>query len=155
MQTLARFLKSGARRELGFSFIELMAASLITSVVAGGTFMAIATAARLTSTQASPQVGEAMGFAQESVEKPRNHVATDDPWFGISPGSWQDDPVSPPVGSESINQVANPAERRVCVVEEDCGGDGNNDCFRVKVKVCWKGNTAANCPAIGSTVDCP
>lgn len=116
--------------------------------------MAISTAARLSTNQASPQVGEAMGFAQETVEKPRNHVAVDDTWFNDNAdGVWHDEPL--PVaatGTESINQPpANAAERRYCVVPEDCDGvDGVGDCFRVEVQVCWNGTfchaTTDPCP---------
>ena len=152
-----RFSKIRVLRQRGFTFIELMVASLITSVVAGGTFMALATAARLSVAQSSPAIGEAMGFAQESVERPRNHVAADDMgWFTSRVGSWQDDALSAtPTGSESINQPpVKQAERRYCVVPADCDGVGpTDDCYRVEVRVCWNGTTISNCPAPGTP--CP
>lgn len=137
--------------------MELMVASLITSVAVGGTFMAIVTASRLSRAQSTSQIGEAMGFAQESVELPRNHVATDDTWFADQAGVWQDDPLpGAATGTESINQPAagNPAARRYCVIPDDCDGDGSTgDCYRMEVRLCWTGANPANCPAPGGA--CP
>jgi len=134
----------------GFTLLEVLAASIVASVVAGGMLMAYMAAARMlppTSTEDSLEAGE---FAQQTLEGIRNHVATDDNYFAMRAGAgWQDDVLPAPSSSQSILNAG--AERRFCVVAADCDGvGGTGDCYAVSVKLCWDGTS---CPAAGTA--CP
>ncbi|MBI4340650.1 MAG: prepilin-type N-terminal cleavage/methylation domain-containing protein [Candidatus Omnitrophica bacterium] len=138
------------RDQRGMTFIELMVASVISAAVAGGTLATMITAARLSTGKVSPDVGEAVALGQETIERPRNHVAADDlGWFASRTGSWQDDDVAlpPPTSSESILQPPG-AERRRCITPVDDDLDGRTDYYKVQVVVCWDGTTA--CPGVGT-----
>ena len=137
------------RNQQGMTFIELMVASVISAAVAGGTLAAMVTAARLSNAKASPQVGEAAMWAEQSIEQPRNHVAADDlNWFTSRAGTWQDNPPLPgPTSSESILQPPG-AQRRQCITPVDEDRNGTTDYYAVQVRVCW--DNTATCPAPGT-----
>jgi prepilin-type N-terminal cleavage/methylation domain-containing protein len=145
----------GAR---GMTMIEILVASVVAAVVAGGTMAGFIAAARMTRAQSNTQLAEAAGFAQESLEKNRNMIACDSPWFNVAtctpaggmPTVWMDDPIVGGAGTDSI--VNGPgAQRRFCMIPRDCDGDAvNGDCFEALVRVCWN-NTV--CPAVGAA--CP
>ena len=128
----------------GFTLIEVMVASAISAVVAGGTMMAFVTAARMVRAQNSPGMAEASGFAQQTLERLRNRVAADDTFFTAQAGpTWWDDPLPVPgagTNSESILWEV-PTSRKYRVTAEDCDGvvAGPPDCYAVAVKVCWNG----------------
>jgi hypothetical protein len=122
-----------------------LAASLIASVVAGGTMMAFVTAARISRQQSSPLASEANGFAQQTLEGIRNKVADDSTWLSSRAGlGWVDDPMGGAGGTESITTLS--PKRCYRVTPEDCDGVGGtaNDCYAVNVAVCW--NDLASCP---------
>ncbi len=148
----------------GFTLIEVMIASVITSLVAAGTFMAFVAAARMNREQNNPQAAEAAGYAQQTIERFRSLIACSpadipaSPWFDPNcnatlPVGWQNDalpPGGPGAGSESLLNTPNPL-RRYCVTAADCDGVGGvGDCYSIQVKVCWKGIV---CPAVGAP--CP
>ena len=130
----------------GVTLTEVLVASAITSMVAGGTLTAFVTAARIQQATNGPRTVEASGYAQQWLEALRNRVADDDTFFsskapgGVSLG-WQDD--DPATG----------VVRRVYRVDaKDCDGDGivagagtppEADCYAVTVKMCWNQPT---CP---------
>ena len=142
-------------RERGFTLIEVLASSLIASVVVGGTLMAFVTAARIGHAMDPRQQAEAALFGQETLERLRNRVGTDDPTFNPanplfpSPASvvsnWQEDPLLDAQGNllpgspDSILGVdGRQAKRCYRMIKENCAGVVG-DCYAVQVKVCWNG----------------
>ena len=129
--------------------VEVVIASLVASIVAGGTLMAFVTAARMTASQDPVANAEASALAQETVEKFRNFVGDDAMWnnwlTANADGSWHSDPpVVGSGGSESKLTVAG-AKRCYRVTPADCDGDGAaDDCVAVQSRVCW--NNVSNCP---------
>ena len=146
----------------GFTITEVLIASLIAAVVAGGTMMSFVTAARITRAKSNVGTAEASNYARETAEKYRNYIACDSPWFNATtcaptgglPTTWQEDALPAPdplANSESI--LIGGASRRFCVTAKDCDGGGvggPGNCYAIQVKVCWGGSA---CPAIGDP--CP
>jgi type II secretory pathway pseudopilin PulG len=142
------------RRAAGFTMVEALVASVIVAVVAGGTMMSLVTAARISRAQSSPGISEATGYARETTEKFRNHIACGPPWFDAAcnpllPVGWQADPLPGAAGSESILNTG--AARWYRVSAQDCDGNAApGDCFQMEVKVCWNnepaGFGAGQCP---------
>lgn len=128
----------------GFTLLEVLAASVLASVVAGGMMMAYIAAARMPPPRGIDPMLEANGLAQQTLEWIRNQVAADSTFFATQAAAgWQEDPLPAAGSSESIlNQTA---VRRYCVRTADCAGVG--DCYAADAKVCWNGTP---CPAIGS-----
>jgi len=148
---------AGAQSEGGFTMVEVLVASVLASVVAGGTMMAFITAARISHEQSSPSIAEAGGYAQETVERFRNRVAASqaqDPAFGdnwlttTAGAGWTNDPLPPPAsgGTESILGMGTGAKRCYRLTAADCDGVPGNDCYALEVKVCWKDLTGCPCP---------
>lgn len=148
----------------GFTLTEVLIAAAIGAVVAWGTAAAFIAAGRMLKTQSMTAFAEASAYAQQTLERHRNRIACDDPWFDPSTcnytglTTWQNDPLvdaagnpySDSAGTESIFNNALPpgVQRRFCVTPDNCGGAAG-DCLKVQVHVCWNGSTA--CPAVGST----
>lgn len=135
----------------GFTLVEVLVASVIASVIAGGTMMAFVTAARINRTQSNPDMAEASGYAQQTVERFRNLVANDAIWAGWialnADGAWHDDTLPGGGGTESIQQPAGTGAKRCYrVTPEDADGDGTTDSYAVSAKVCWKDLTGCPCP---------
>ena len=152
----------------GFTLMEVVASSLVVSVVAVGTMMAFVTASRLSHRQNTPDVIEAEGHAQELMETFRNHVATDDLTLmndataseaaQAASHGWVTDPAFV-AGDESVSGLKS-AKRCYRVTPGDCDGDGvktgalvngiaEADCYVVQVQVCWNDVTPAGgceCP---------
>ena len=124
----------------GFTLTEIIVGSTIASVVLAGTMSAFVTAARIHRAQNGPMFAEAAGYAQDTLETVRNHVAADDSWFANQvPGGWKVDPDFPGFPTTLIKRIY-----RVDPV--DCDGDGTaGDCFAMTVKVCWT-NALGSCP---------
>lgn len=139
-------MTSQHRGGTGFTILETLVAALLTSVVAGGTLMAFVSAARMVREESSPASVEAASYAQQTVERFRNKVATDDTWLSTQAGVWGNDSLPGSGGSESI--LTTGASRRYCIKSvsaANCGGlDG---CFAIRAQVCWNG---AACPAGGA-----
>ena len=151
----------------GFTLLEVMIASLVGAIVAGGTMMAYIVAARLMRAQDNPQVAEATWFAQETMERFRNMIACGQgsvgEWFDQAscapvasppaplgsgmPTAWTSDPLPAGAGTRSI--VASGVARRCYrMTPADCDGDGTaGDCFQMDVQICWKTiDPTCNCP---------
>ena len=140
-------------RQRGVTLVEVLAASLVAVVVAGGAMSAFIAAARMEHSQSPVVSQEVSGYAQQTIERFRNMIACDSPWFdpvtcaptATIPTAWVQDPVPSisQVGNESIVRTAG-ANRCYRVVPQDCDGNlAPTDCFRVEAKVCWNG---ASCP---------
>ena len=136
----------------GFTLMEILAASVIASVVAGGTLAAYVAAARMTRAQSNTGNAEAAVYARETAERFRDMIACDGNWFTADaacaptpamPGGWTADPLPAAGGTQSI--LVTGARRCYRVVPQDCDGGGAGDCFQVDVRVCWN-NKFANCP---------
>ncbi len=130
----------------GFTFFEVLAASMIASFVAGGTLLAFVTAARITGVQNHAALSEANSLAVQTIEKYRNRVAADDvtalnslPVRAGAP-AWVLEPFDalPPGGT-----VLTAAKR--CSRVSPAPGCGVN-CYQVEVRVCWDGTSVGACP---------
>ena len=144
----------------GFTLLEVLAASLVASVVAGGTMMAFVTAARIGRFKNTANYAEAATLAQETFENFRNRVAADDTFFATAanPGAtaipnnngWIADPILGVRGDFSI--VETTAKRCYRVRPAECDGTTgiapqSGDCYAMAVQVCWNNEQlACNCP---------
>lgn len=146
-------------RRAGLTLVEVLISTVITTLVAAGTLMAFITSARGIRTIDQPSSAEASVYAQQTVERFRNYIACDSPWFNqatctVQPGNlgtWQADPFQTGGGSESIRQLT--ADRRYCLTSVDSDGVAGlsaGDPLSVNVRVCWD---QVACPAVGSP--CP
>ena len=122
----------------GFTIIEVLAASVVAAVVAGGTMMAFVTAARIQALQTNPHLAEADGLAEQTAERLRNQVAAD---LNLPVGGWQNDPI---IGGGSTSITTLGATRQYRIQPGDCDGDGilagvagEQDCYVVSVQVQW------------------
>ncbi len=122
------------RGNQGLTQIEVLAASVIAAVIAGGTMTAFLTASKLT--QTAPRDTEAALAAQDTLERFRNHIACDDAWFdpascGMTGALSGSDPL--PAGSQLPGGA-----RNYTVTPADCDGNGSaGDCLQVSVTVTW------------------
>jgi hypothetical protein len=120
--------------------LEVLAASVIGSLLAGGTLMAFVAAANIAKTASSGV--EAGYLAEETLEKFRNQIACDDVWFDPTTPECtvdaaalptdQDDPL--PSGSPLLSRGG---ERTYTVSPIDLDGDGETDYFEVRVTITW------------------
>ena len=135
--------KQGVCRAPGFTLVEVLVASVIASVVAGGTMMAFVTAARINSVQSNPDMSEASGFAQQTVERFRNQVGADSTWLSTqADGAWHGDAL--PGGGGTASILTKGPKRCYRVTAEDLDGDTVTDGYAVSATVCW--NDLAGCP---------
>ncbi len=147
----------------GFTFVEVLVASVLASLVAGGTLVSFITASRLTGERALPETAEISLLAQETLERLRNRVDTDSNFLpaqataSVDGGGnpvWIDDSSFAPAdrGSGSVLLAGGGTKRCYRVIGEDCDGDGIQaggsevDCYAVQVKVCWNDLTGCPCP---------
>ncbi len=135
----------------GFTMIEVLIASVIASIVIGGTMTAFVTASRMTRQQSGPANSDAALYVQQLLEAIRNHVAADSTWFstrvGPVPATWaawrnDDPPLSASCPSASIvcrTDVNNGRKYFITYVDDTCDDDGDtSDCYyAVTVRVCW------------------
>ena len=125
--------------------VEVLAASLAASVIAGGTLMAFVAAARIMKAQ-DAKLPEADLCAAQTLERFRNHVAADDTWLSTQAATgWQSDSLTDPVsgcggGTESIQNIATAKRCYRVSSAPSCGPE----CYQLEVKVCW-GATACPC----------
>jgi prepilin-type N-terminal cleavage/methylation domain-containing protein len=146
----------------GFTLIEIIAAAAVAAVVAGGSMLALVAASRMMRRGDTPAIAEASGYAQQTIEKFRNMIACDSPWFGPGcapsggmPTNWVEDqlPDRNPANTESFLDLAatTPKTARRCyrVRSRDCDGVASpDDCFEIEVKVLWNQTPAPACNAL-------
>jgi len=135
-------------RRRGLTLVEVVIASLVASIVAGGRLMAFVASTRMTTSQDLMTNAEASALAQEAVEQFRNRVAADDTWLSIQAAltandGWVAEPLPATGGTESKLNAS--AKRCYRVRAADCDGVGGaGDCYAVQSRVCW--NNVSNCP---------
>lgn len=135
-------------RGTGFTLMELLMASIISSVIAGGTMASFVAAARMVRDQNIPSNAEASNYAEDTIERYRNLVAYNDAtfanWVTTNAGpAWHADPLP---GSGPAGSILSVAHRRCFrVTPTNCDGVGPaDDCFAVDVRVCW--SDLSQCP---------
>ncbi len=107
--------------------------------------MAFVTAARISRAQSNPDMAEASGYAQQTVERFRNQVAADSTWLLTNAGpAWHDDPLPPPAGRGTESILKKTPKRCYRVTQETVVVPG--DAYAVSAKVCWKDLTGCPCP---------
>ncbi len=117
----------------GMTLVELIAAAVIGSAIAGGTLMAFTTAVRLS--QRSSNNVQVAQYAQETLEKFRNHVACDD-------RQWYDATTCQPLSPSGVDALpsSHPSyvtARTYQVTPKDLDGNGVNESSEVQVTVNW------------------
>lgn len=148
----------------GFTLIEIIAAAVVAAVVAGGSMLSLVAASRMMRRGDTPAIAEASGYAQQTIEKFRNMIACDSPWFTLGtcaprpnppnldgmPTNWVEDqlPDRNPANTESFLDLAAaiPKTVRRCyrVRSRDCdAGASPDDCFEIEVKVLWNQSPSA------------
>ena len=125
----------------GVTLFEILTASVVGSLIAGGTLMAFLMSARISQTSSSTV--EAASLAQQTIERFRNRVACDD-------GTWYtNDSNCAPVAQNSTDpmpggavqpSIQMNATRTYQATPQDCDGDGAMDCQLMKVTVSWPGS---------------
>ena len=125
----------------GLTMIEIIAASVIGSLVAAGTLSAFVAAVKIST--ASSNKAEAGYLIQQTFERLRDKIACSDDgstWFDagcnqIVASAWTDDPLS--VGT-APSVTAFGATRQYQVTPQDCDADGApGDCFQVVTTLHW------------------
>lgn len=119
----------------GGTLIEVLVGSVIGAVLVGGLMASYVTALRISQTGAGGT--EAAGFAQATLERQRNKIACDDPWFPVAPCGFGGAIVGAPDGLPP-GALYGTGTRTYDVTPDDCDGVGGvGDCFKVAVKVSW------------------
>ena len=134
----------------GLTLVEVVIASLIASIVTGGTMMALVASTRMTASQDLGTYAEASALAQETIEEYRNEVATTSTWLQVQAAitandGWVAKLLPPSVGGTESKLNAATSKRCYRVRAADCDGVGGvGDCYAVQSRVCW--NNVSNCP---------
>src|SRR3990167_7537129 len=89
-------------RPRGLTLLEVVIASLVASIVAGGTLMAFVASTRMTTSQDLMTSAEASALAQQTIERFRNEVDATTTELADRVGlGWVNDPLPGGGGSES------------------------------------------------------
>ena len=136
-------------RGTGFTLIEVVVASLLAAILAGGTLISFLVSAKIT--RESVTVAEATAYAAQTIEEFRNEIACDQPWFndpGIECGFSGIDgelPVTltshdlPPAAQSALRILEFNTTREYEVWARDCDGDTVvGDCYQVTVRLTWE-----------------
>ena len=126
--------------EHGLTLVEIIAAAVIGTLIAAGTMMAFVTATRIS--RASPTESAAVFLAQQTIERFRNRVACDDPWYDGPPNCDPDPANLPGLGTPDPIPASSllatyGGERTYRVTRSDCAGGVGFDCLEVETKVTW------------------
>ena len=137
----------------GLTLVEVVIASLIASIVAGGTLTAFVASSRMMGSQDLVTNAEASALAQETIEQFRNRVTAiqaDMDWWAAQAAStandgWVAELLPPSVGGTESKLDAATSKRCYRVRVADCDGVGGpGDCYAVQSRVCW--NDVSICP---------
>jgi hypothetical protein len=127
------------RREHGVTLLEVIAASVIGTLLAGGTMLAFVSAAKNTRTSVAQM--DAVGLAQQTLERFRNRIACDGSWHNladctVNAAALPVSAVDPLPAGAPVNNFG--GTRQYTVTPADCDGVGGpDDCLKVAVKVEW------------------
>ncbi len=130
-----------SRSRRGMTLVEVVIASVVGALVAGGTMLAFVMAMNMTR-QGSADEAEAMFYTEQTLERFRNRMACDDPWFDparcSSNGAAGPDTLPTPPPNVNSSLLREQAVRDYEIVPEDCDGVGGpGDCYRVTARVQW------------------
>ena len=132
----------------GLTLVEIIIAAVLGVLVAAGTMMAFLTARRISTT--SPVETDATFLAQQTIERFRNRIACDDPWY--DPATSACDPSMLPAGSQldpdGINGIPassllaqySGSQRTYEVKDDGCSGlypPNSGHCVTVTATVHW------------------
>lgn len=121
----------------GLSLIEIIAASVVGALLAGGTMTAFVMG--LKTSQQSLSTAQATQLAQQTLERFRDKIACQN-------GRWYNDSCAPTLPSGAVDDDLPPGSalatfdgsRKYTVTKEDCDGDGTvGDCLQVVSRVTW------------------
>ncbi len=137
-------LQRQPRVERGVTLVEVLVASVVMAVLAGGTLLAFVSAIRIS--QRGPVNAEAADYAQQTLERYRNLIACDSAWFqnpcipaAVLPTNVFD-PQFPLTGLPA-KALYGTGTRKFTVTPDDCDGNGFpggfSDCYKVAVTVSW------------------
>ena len=115
---------AGSRR--GLSLVEIVAALVISGVVTVGTLTALTTAVRVMNSVGVQVDPEADGLAQQTLERYRNRIACDDPWFegGVTPCVLLSNPTS---GTDALPSPTTATSRTYAMTPGPDGPDADTD----------------------------
>lgn len=124
----------------GVTLVEIVVASVLATLIVGGTMLAFLMSAMLAQRH-TPNQAEGVFYAQQTIDRFRNRMACDDPWFAGSancsfqtPLRDQRDDIKP---DTSPLLRAPGGSRRYTVQPVDLDRDGFTDYYQMTVKVCW------------------
>ncbi len=123
----------------GTTLAEVLIGGAILAVIIAGTTIAFGTAAHIEGSFNGPKFMEAGAYGQDWLESLRNHVAADDPFFTLPPGSGGHTPAGGAL-SAWFNDAPStaPVLRSYQVRALDCDGDLTpGDCVKVSTMICW------------------
>ena len=134
-------------RQRGFTFIEVIAASVLTTLLAGGALMVVAVAAQVS--RKSLNEVDATTYVQQTLERFRNKMTCrlpTEPPLGF-PDFWFDDACNPvpippnspdPLDADAIIMRYPNASRTFTVTGgADWDRDGKPDWYEIRVNVHW------------------
>lgn len=123
-------------REQGHSLAEVLIASVIMAVLAGGMMLSFLAAVRV-SQRASTSIEES-SYAQQTLERYRNMIACGAEWFDASckaKVSGLPESAADPLPAGALYG----GSREYTVTREDCDGVGGpGDCLKVVAQVTWE-----------------
>ena len=125
----------------GVTLIEIIAASVIGALLAGGTLTAFVLA--VTMTRGSVTTVEAATYAAQTMERFRNKIACSDPqWFDAGCNflnqSLTADSFPGSMSAANSTFFEFDPSRQYQVQAADCDGNGSNgDCYQMTVTVSW------------------
>ena len=124
--------------ERGVTLIEVIAAAVIGSVIAGGTMVAFVTALNIS--QRASQATELDYLAQQTMERFRNRIACDDTWFA-APGCTAAaiPPTDDPIPATAPIQKFPPTSRKFTMTpgpDSPADTDTDPDYYIMQVRAC-------------------
>ncbi|OGX13803.1 MAG: hypothetical protein A3I71_06180 [Omnitrophica WOR_2 bacterium RIFCSPLOWO2_02_FULL_63_16] len=117
------------------TLVEIVAALVISGVVTVGTLTALTTAVRLMNSVGVQVDPEADGLAQQTLERYRNRIACDDPWFegGVTPCVLLNNPT---IGDDPLPSPTTATSRTFALTSgPDGDADGAPDYYIMAVNV--------------------
>ena len=118
------------------TLLELTAAAVLGSLIAGATMMAFMTATKVSRQSSTNR--DLMPAVQETLEKYRNRIACDDPWFNLATCVMAAQNAVNEPAPLAPSLLAMGGTRDYTMTPADCDGDGTvGDCYRASVHINW------------------